>query len=254
MRSNKGLRGFGVMLAVSFLLSGCMEPDGFEVALTAGDQAYKDKQYESAQRGYERAIDFAEREYAQGKGEANLIQGLHALADCYSAQNQFAKAEPLYLRAAQLQESKVGTDMMKTGKISPDFDNWVTQLMSLADNYRAESKYVEAEKTYKRVLDLEAKLTTPDKVTRAEAQSELAECYSKQGKNKDAVELFKRALAGIEKAEGPRKDIVMIDTLEDYAQTLNSMKQVSEAAKLHEKASVLRAKLNAPNQNQNQTK
>lgn len=244
MKSIRGLRGWGVVLAISFTLAGCMQPDGYEVAITGSDQAFKDKQYDAAERGYLRAVDFAEQEYHKGQGEANLIQGLRALAECYSAQHKYAEAEPHYLRAAQLLESKVGTDMMKSGKLSPDFETWVSVLMSLADNYRAEGKFLEAEKTYKRVLDLEAKLTNPDKVIKAEAQSELAECYSKQGKHKDAATLFKVALAGIEKAEGSRKETVMIDTLEDYAQTLMELKQTSEAEKLHERAKELRAKLN----------
>lgn len=244
MRSIKGLRSLVIMLASSVLLSACMQPDGFESAITASDQAFKDKQYDSAEKGYQRAVDFAEQSYHKGNGEAELIQGLKSLAECYSVQNKFAEAEPHYLRAAQLEESKVGTDMLKTGKLSPEFDNWISILMSLADNYRAEGKYADAEKTYKRVLNLEAKLSEPDKVVRAEAQSELAECYSKQRKYKDAVGLFKMALAGIEKADGPRKQLVMIDTLEDYAQTLMEMKQTGEAEKLHERAKELRAKLN----------
>ncbi|MBX9877279.1 MAG: tetratricopeptide repeat protein [Candidatus Obscuribacterales bacterium] len=247
MGAFKGLRSLGVMLAISATLAGCMQPDGYEVASTAGDQAFKDKQYDSAERGYLRAVDFAEQEYHKGQGESNLIEGLKSLGKCYSAQNKYAEAEPHYLRAAQLLESKVGTDMVKSGKLSPDFENWVSVLLSVADNYRAEGKFADAEKTYKRVLDLESKLTNPDKVIKAEAQSELAECYAKQGKQKDAVTLFKTALADVEKAEGPRKQEVLIDTLEDYAQTLMDLKQTSEAEKLHERAKELRAKLNVEN-------
>ncbi len=241
------MRSLGMMLAISFTLAGCMQADNFETALTASDQAFKDKQYGAAEKGYQTAVEFAEQSYHKGEGESDLIQALQYLAECYSVQNKFAEAEPHYLRAAQLVESKVGKEMMKTGKLSEDFDKWVSVLMALADNYRAESKFDDAEKNYKKILNLEAKLTNPDKVVKAEAQSELAECYSKQGKNKDAVALFKTALAGLEKADGPRKQIVMIDTLEDYAQTLLAMKQTSEAEKLHERAKEMRAKLNVEN-------
>ncbi len=247
MRSVRGLRSLAMMLALSFALAGCMQADNFETAMTASDQAFKDKQYDSAEKGYQTAVDFAEQTYHKGEGESDLIQALQCLAECYSVQNKFAEAEPQYLRAAQLVESKVGKEMMKTGKLSQDFDKWVSVLMSLADNYLAEGKFDDAEKTYKRVLNLEAKLTNPDKVLKAEAQYKLAKCYAKQGKPKDAVALFKTALSALERADGPRKQLVMTDALEAYAQTLVELKQTSEAEKLSERAKEMRAKLNVEN-------
>jgi len=189
MKSIRGLRSLGVMLAISFSLAGCLQPDGFDVALTASDQAFKDKQYDAAEKGYVRAVEFAEQTYHKGEGESNLIQGLKSLAECYVAQQKYSEAEPQYLRASQLLESKVGKDMMQTGKLSPDFENWVSILMSLADTYRAEGKFSDAEKAYKRVLALEDKLTNANKAIKAKAQSELAECYAKQGKHKEAKAL-----------------------------------------------------------------
>lgn len=189
MKAVFGLRSLGVLLAISFSVAACLQPDSYEVAMTASDQAFKDKQYDAAENGYLRAVEFAEKTYRKGEGESDLIQGLKALAECYAAQHKYSDAEQQYLRASQLVESKVGKDMMKTGKLSPDFENWVATLMSLADTYREEGKFVEAEKTYKRVVALEDKLTSPNKDIKAKAQSELAECYAKQGKNKEAKEL-----------------------------------------------------------------
>src|SRR4030095_4794099 len=76
----------------------------------AGVQAYKQGLYAEAEQQLTAALEEAER---MGLSERRLIVPLTTLAIVYSAQNQPAKAEPLYQRLLILRETALGPDHLE---------------------------------------------------------------------------------------------------------------------------------------------
>jgi tetratricopeptide (TPR) repeat protein len=82
-----------------------------------------------------------------GPQDIRLATSLNDLADIYSAQGQYAEAEPLYKRTLQIKEKALGpTDLY----VAPS-------LMGLADLYYKQGRYAEAEPLYKRALAIREK-------------------------------------------------------------------------------------------------
>jgi tetratricopeptide (TPR) repeat protein len=76
-------------------------------------------------------------------------------------------------------------------------------LNNLADFYRAQGRYADAEPLYKRALAIREKALGPDHPDIATSLNTLAELYRAQGRYADAEPLYKRSLAIREKALGP---------------------------------------------------
>ena len=85
----------------------------------------------------------------------------------------------------------------------PDDPRLATTLNNLAEFYRAQGKYVEAEPLHERALAIREKALGPEHPDVAQSLNNLALLYQAQGKYAEAEPLHKRALAIREKALGP---------------------------------------------------
>ena len=75
-------------------------------------------------------------------------------------------------------------------------------LNNLAERYKEEGRYADAEPLYKRVLAINEKARGPDHLSVALALNDLAELYRGQGRYADAEPLYKRSLAIRDAAAG----------------------------------------------------
>ncbi len=92
-------------------------------------------------------------------------------------------------------------------------------LNNLAELYRAQGKYAEAEPLYRRALRIDEKTLGPVHLDLAIDLNNLAELYHDQGKYAEAEPFYQRALAIGEKVLGPEHPNVAA-SLENYATLL----------------------------------
>ena len=104
----------------------------------------------------------------------------------------YTKAEKQFDRA--LKEAK------ESGKRDRQL---VESLHSLAELYKAQGRYAEAEPLYQRALGIREKVLGPEHPAVATILNNLAELYRTQGRYAQAEPLYKRALGIWEKALGP---------------------------------------------------
>ena len=90
-----------------------------------------------------------------------------------------------------------------------------TSLNNLAELYRVQGQYAEAEPLYRRALAIWEKALGPEHPDVAAGLNNLAELYRAQGQYAEAEPLFQRALAIWEKAHGPEHP--------DVAQSRNNL-------------------------------
>jgi tetratricopeptide (TPR) repeat protein len=90
-------------------------------------------------------------------------------------------------------------------------------LNNLAERYKEEGRYADAEPLCKRVLAINEKARGPDHPSVALALNDLAELYKEEGRYADAEPLCKRVLAINEKARGPDHPSVAL-ALNDLAE------------------------------------
>src|SRR5207247_9152867 len=82
-------------------------------------------------------------------------------------------------------------------------------LNNLAERYKEEGRYADAEPLYKRVLAINEKARGPDHLSVALALNDLAELYKEEGRYAEAEPLYKRALATRKEDLGPTHRDVM---------------------------------------------
>jgi tetratricopeptide (TPR) repeat protein len=75
-------------------------------------------------------------------------------------------------------------------------------LNNLAELYKEEGRYADAEPLYKRVLAISEKALGPDHPDVAQSLNNLADLYHAQGRYADAEPLYKRALASTPEQKG----------------------------------------------------
>ena len=110
-------------------------------------------------------------------------------------------------------------------------------LLALADCYREQGRYAEAEAFYGRGLEAWAKHPGPDDML-AVHLSNLGQVYYGQRRYADAETMVRRALAIQQRCHGPQ-DARLVPTLENLAGTLEVQGKQAEAREAHETARVL---------------
>ncbi len=143
--------------------------------------------------------------------------------DAYQ-QGNYAEAEKQLLAARAEAE-----------RFAPDDPRLGTSLNNLAELYRNQGKYAEAEPLYQRSLAIDEKALGPNHPGVATDLNNLAELYRTQGKYAEAEPLYQRALAIYEKALGPEHPNVAT-SLENYADLLREMGRNEEAAEMEARA------------------
>ncbi len=104
-------------------------------------------------------------------------------------------------------------------------------LNHLAETYREQEKYSEAEPFYRRVLERDERVLGPEHPNVAASLNNLANNYRILGKHAEAEPLYKRALAIWVKILGPEHPLV-VHIQEGYADLLRKTDRVEEAEKL----------------------
>lgn len=127
-------------------------------------------------------------------------------------------------------------------KLGPQDPRRAAILSNLAELYRIQGRYAEAEDFNERALAIWQKnLGNTDDPNVAQALNSLALTYGAQGKSSQAEPLFKRSLAIREKVLGPEHPTVA-ESLENYGALLRKSNRESEAVPLEERAKAIRAK------------
>ena len=75
-------------------------------------------------------------------------------------------------------------------------------LNNLAERYKEEGRYADAEPLYKRALAIREKALGPDHPAVAQSLNNLADLYTAQGRYADAEPLYKRALTSTPEQKG----------------------------------------------------
>ena len=114
------------------------------------------------------------------------------------------------------EESGVRVRKIVEGALGFEHPVVVGSLSNLAELYRTQGKYEQAEPLFKRALDISEKISGPmQQQFIAGSLSNLADIYRAQGKYAQAESLFKRAIAMWEESLGPEHP--------NLARTLNNM-------------------------------
>ncbi|KAB2851109.1 MAG: tetratricopeptide repeat protein [Hyphomicrobiaceae bacterium] len=117
---------------------------------------------------------------------------IHGLGNFYMHQGRLAEAEAVLGKALAIQEKKMGSDNLWTGRV-------VRSLASLA---ALRGRPAEAEDRFKRAIAIMEKLTGRDRSELAEVLVLFADFYVDQGRLGEVEPIFKRAIAAYEAAHG----------------------------------------------------
>ena len=138
-------------------------------------------------------------------------------------------------------EEHFSAALKEAENFGPEDHRLATSLSNLAELYRGQGKYAEAEPFYQRTLAILEKALGPEHPYVATSLSSLGVLYATQGKYAEAEPLHKRSLAIREKALGPDHPNVAA-SLENYAKFLRHMNRGAEATDVELRAKAIREK------------
>ncbi|GAB6051221.1 CHAT domain-containing protein [Magnetospira thiophila] len=118
-------------------------------------------------------------------------------------------------------------------------------LYNLANLYKEQGRYTEAEPQYKRALAIREKVLGPDNVATASVINNLALLYQAQGRYAEAEPLYKRALAIMEKTMGTEHPHVAYP-LKGLGWLYYLQRRYAEAEPLFKRALAIREKVLGP--------
>ena len=189
---------------------------------------YAQRRYDQAEPLHQRAL--AIRERALGSEHPHVALSLSQLAMLYCSQGNYDQAEPLYQRALNIHEKVWGSQHPLVA----------SSLNNLGKLYHHQGNYVQAEPLLKQALAIRKHVLGPAHLHVANSLNCLAKLYVDQGRYARAKPLYQRALALREQALGPgHPDVITL--MEDYAVLLRVMKRETEATKLVERYTTIRA-------------
>ena len=195
-----------------------LEKDNPDYLLAAGKMARKLAEYKQAQEWLERLLELRE---AEGKNDAALGDALHELALLYKVMEQYAAAEPLYLRAVAAKEKALGKEHPEVAEV----------LNGLAGLYIREGKYVEAEPLYLRALAVKEQAFGKEHPSVAETLNDLGVLRSEQDRLAEAESLHLRSLEIREKHLG-KEHLDVAESLGNLATLNRKQEKYIEAEKL----------------------
>ena len=217
-------------------------------------------------RSIKRAL--AIREKALGPEHPDVAISLNNLALLLLRhQGRYAEAEPLYKRALAIRRKRsvpiiptsrsrstiwlcsttarsatprpsrsTSARWRSTRKRSvPSIPTSRLSLNNLAELYRAQGRYAEAEPLYKRSLAIKEKALGPEHPDVAKVLNNLAFLYDNQGRYADAESVYRRALAISEKALGPEHPLVA-NSLNNLALLYRNQGRYADAEPLYKRS------------------
>ena len=150
--------------------------------------------------------------------------------------SRYAEAEKHFVPALELIEA-----------FPPNDPRFVFILYQLAEIYRIQSKFVEAEKMLKQILSVEEKKLGFNHPNVALGLNNLAGNYRERGRYEEAETLLKQALKILEDTLGKESSLVG-NILEHYAHLLHKMGRHIEAGKLESRYQAIYSSLSKDNQ------
>jgi len=131
-------------------------------------------------------------------------------------------------------------------KFSSNDPRLYSSLRQLAEIYQVQSKFVEAEKILKRIVEVDEKNFGPEHPNVALALNNLAGNYRERGEHEEAETVLKRAINILEEALGKENPLVA-NLLEHYAHLLHQMNRPAEAQKLKKRYQAIYSRLSMEN-------
>ncbi|MEI6712784.1 MAG: tetratricopeptide repeat protein [Verrucomicrobiota bacterium] len=189
------------------------------------------ERYEDAKGLYEKALAIQEK--ALGPNHPDVATSLTNLAVLCTRENQLTLAESLHKRAIDIWDSSVLVGNRQL--------NLAYGLTSLAEVYRTQGLYAQAEPLYQRALRVREKLLGPKNRDVAGSLNNLAELYRAQGKPQQAIPLYERALDIWEESLGEdHPDIAAL--LNNLALVYSNQRQFNQAEQLTKRALAIQEK------------
>ncbi len=166
--------------------------------------------YADAESSFRRSVSSFER--ASQSEKPHFAEVCAAIAELSSAKGQFGEAEIFFSKALNSWEKSIGEADRRT----------TTTLGKLAMVMMFQGKNAEAERTARRLIDIQeknSKAVTPEYCSMLTV---LATIHRSE-KKVDVVPLFRRALAGLEKVYGPN-DVRLLNTINSLTICLDQEK------------------------------
>ncbi|UBF25366.1 tetratricopeptide repeat protein [Kovacikia minuta CCNUW1] len=185
--------------------------------LKAGTFADYAQEQDLAIQAYQKAIALQETQDLQTK----LATSLNELALLYQSQGRYGDAEPLFLRALEIDEQQLGVNHPTVA----------IHLNNLANLYKSQGRYGDAEPLFLRALEISEQQLGPNHSDVAIDLNNLANLYQSQGRYGKAETLFLRALEIDEQHLGANHPAVAID-LNNLANLYQSQGRYGEAEPL----------------------
>jgi tetratricopeptide (TPR) repeat protein/tRNA A-37 threonylcarbamoyl transferase component Bud32 len=181
-------------------------PDHLDVAESAsqlGDLSRKQGRYDAAEPLLKRALSIRERNL--GPEHRMVAESLTNLAVLYENAGRFDEARPLYERAVSIRE-----------KIPGDEAGLARTMQNLGILNARQARHADAERFFRRTLDIQQRILAPDHPDLGTAFNNLAILYKLQRRFAEAEPLYAQALEIRRRALGPKHPSVA-DTLNNLA-------------------------------------
>jgi len=198
----------------------------------SGLTALRDGNYAEAEKELLTAKKQAEK---GGLRYGNYASTLLNLGLLYDKKNNAAESEKNYKEALSIYEKSYGVDAIQDA----------SALHGLADLYRHNKRYKEAEPLYIRAMKIREKIA-PEHPDLADTLNGLADCYRKGGKDADAVPVYTRALDIRQKSLGSNHPKTA-KSLENLAAAYVANNKLEMAIPVYEKLVTARESSAGPN-------
>jgi tetratricopeptide (TPR) repeat protein len=191
-----------------------------------GIEAAKHNDFALAESNFQAALHRAEKFNTDDKIRATSYDNV---ADTKYKAGHYADAEPYYKKSiACLQRCVTRDALMKAAqqeqlKLKREL---ISEMSDLADCYRAETKYVDAEQIYRQAVAITSGKDLDAEVQKAIVKSRLGDVLSLQNRFDEAEKLYKECLQVFEKAHNDR---LTLNLLENYDALLRITKRSKEA-------------------------
>ncbi|HKP85361.1 MAG TPA: hypothetical protein VJZ26_04645 [Blastocatellia bacterium] len=177
-------------------------------------QFYRDQlqNKEEAAKFFDEYVEKSKDEMFKDEADADWLE---EIGKFYYEQRSYDKAEESFRLAFKSRDMALGSGDDRKQAIAAQ----VETLSNLALTYEAQGKQTETEKKYKEAIELAGQELEGDSNFALVPEVSLAKLYLKQGKDKEAGELFAKVEASFEKVvpEGSRDRAIYIDSIRGLA-------------------------------------
>ena len=168
-----------------------------QAAMQSGEQAFKERRFEDAEKSYKEAVALAEH---LPPGDENLVVALGKLGNAYGMRRNFTDAEAAFHRQLTIIEKTWGA-------ASPRVADPLFYLGSIAAGTQ---NFTAAESYFSRALDVNLKVFGENSTRTSESLRALAGLYMVQSQWEKAEQYLVRAVKGSEAAAGPDDNMVLV--------------------------------------------